>query len=224
MRLFSLFAAAGLAATGIVATAPAASAAPSCSLYVASKFSIGQPYRAITVKEGPNCAVAPAVVDAAWLAYHPAQGVVNGAIFEDGARSETVDLYSSVPLGKWTWRPQYAYDTADNPVFQYTTYTDVRLASYGRVVATRTGSKVNLKTTARRYWAGGDQFINWSGARGQLQYRVNGGTVWHPLKDVYSTTSGTYSYTYTIANTRDYRVVLNPVSTIWESTSPTVHK
>lgn len=223
MRLFSLFAAAGLAATGIVATAPAASAAPSCSLYVASKFSIGQPYRAITVKEGPNC-IDAGVTDAAWFAYHPTQGLVEGAVFQNSARSDVVDLYSSMPLGKWTWRPDGAFRADFSEVFQYTTYTDVRLASYGRVVATRTGSKVNLKTTARRYWAGGDQFINWSGARGQLQYRVNGGTVWHPLKDVYSTTSGTYSYTYTIANTRDYRVVLNPVSTIWESTSPTVHK
>lgn len=223
MRLLSLFAAAGLAATGVVVTAPAASAASSCSLYVASKFSIGQPYRAITVNEGPNCAAA-GVTDAAWFAYHPTQGLVEGAVFENSARSDVVDLYSSMPLGKWTWRPDGAFRADFSEVFQYTTYTDVRLASYGRVVATRTGAKVNLKTTARRYWAGGDKFINWSSARGQLQYRVNGGTVWHPLKTVYSNTSGAYSYTYTIANTRDYRVVFNAVSTIWDSTSPSVRK
>jgi hypothetical protein len=41
---------------------------------------------------------------------------------------------------RWTWRPQGAFDANNNTVFQYTPYTDVRLASYGRVVATRYGA------------------------------------------------------------------------------------
>ena len=229
MRLLSLLAAAGLVTGGVVAAAPAASAAPAattagtCSMYVTSRFSIGQPYRAITVPEGPNCAAA-GVVDAAWLAYHPTQGPVNGALYESGARSTTVDLYDDMPIGRWTWRPQGAYDANDNLVSQYTTYTDVRLATYGRVTPTRSGTKVNVKTTAMRYWQGGSKFIGWSGARGQIQYRTPGTTTWHGLKDVYSTSTGTYSYTYTTSAVRDYRVVFGDISTMWGSTSPIVRK
>lgn len=54
----------------------------------------------------------------------------------------------------------------------------------------------------------GEKFIGWAYARGQIQYRVNGGTVWHPLKDVYSNSSGAYSYTYSISAARYYRMVL----------------
>jgi hypothetical protein len=223
MRLLSLLAAAGLVTGGVVAAAPAASAAGTCSMYVPSRFSIGQPYRAITVPQGPNCAAA-GVVDAAWIAYHPTEGPVNGALYENKARSTPVDLYDTMPIGRWTWRPQGAYDANSNDVYQYTTYTDVRLASYGRVTPTRSGTRVNVKTTAMRYWQGGSKFIGWSGARGQIQYRTPGTTTWHALKEVYSTSTGAYSYTYTTSAARDYRVVFGATSTIWESTSPIVRK
>src|SRR4051794_1673420 len=70
MRVLSFLAAAGLVTAGLVASAPTAGAAGTCSLYVPSRISIGQPYRAVTVKQGPNCAAA-GVTDAAWTAYHP---------------------------------------------------------------------------------------------------------------------------------------------------------
>lgn len=224
MRRLSLLAALGLASAGLVTATPAATAAPMCSLYLQSTISIGAEYREITAKEGPNCAAAH-VTDAGWLAYHPSYGdePINGGYFESGSRSEPVAIISEMPLGRWSWKPEGAY-AGDVPVAQYGPYTtDVRLASYARVVATRTGSSVNLKTTARRYWAGGDQFIGW-GARGQLQWRTPGSTTWHGLKDVYSTSTGAYSCTYSTSASRDYRVVLNAVPTIWGATSPVVRR
>ena len=224
MRLLSLLAAAGLVAGGAVAAAPAASAAGTCSLYVTSRFSIGQPYRAVTIPQGPNCAAA-GVVDAYWIAYHPTQGPVNDAVYADRARSTTIDLYDDeTPLGPWTWRPAFATDANDNDVYQYTTTTDVRLATYGRVTPTRSGTKVNVRTTAMRYWQGGHKFIGWSGARGQIQYRTPGTTTWRGLKEVYSTSTGAYSYTYTTSAVRDYRVVFRDISTMWGSISPIVRK
>jgi hypothetical protein len=223
MRLLSLLAAAGLVAGGVVAAAPAASAAGTCSMYVPSRFSIGQSYRTITVPQGPNCA-AVGVIDASWFAYHPTKGEVNHVMFLDHSRSEIVELWDVMPIGRWTWRPGAAYAAYGLPVYQYTTSTDVRLATYGRVTPTRSGTKVNVKTTAMRYWQGGHKFIGWSGARGQIQYRTPGTTTWRALKDVYSTTSGTYSYTYTTSAVRDYRVVFGDASTMWGSTSPIVRK
>ncbi|TCO49223.1 hypothetical protein EV646_103201 [Kribbella antiqua] len=225
MRVLSFLAAAGVFAAGVIGAAPAAEAAGTCSLYVQSKISIGSPYRTITVKEGPNCTSA-GVMDAYWTAVHPTQGEGVGADFENYARSTTVPIYDFFPLGKWTWRGDGAYKAADTTpsVYQYSPVTDVRLASYGRVYPTRTGSKVNIKTSANRYWAGGSKFIGWSGARGQIQYRTPGTTTWKGLKDVYSTSTGAYSYTYSTTAVREYRVVLYAVSTIWESTSPIVKK
>jgi hypothetical protein len=223
MRVLPLLVATGLVTAGLITTAPAATAVGMCSLHVPSRFSIGAPSRAVTVTEGPNCAAA-GVVDAVWLAHHPTTGVVNGAIFEGGARSEVVELVDAMPLGRWTWQPGGAYDAAGDTVAQYSPYTDVRVASYGRVAAKRAGAKVKLRTTAARYWQGGSRFIKWAGARGQLQYRTPGSTTWHGLKEVYSDPSGTYSYTYTTTAARDYRVVLRATGTIWESTSPAVHR
>jgi hypothetical protein len=223
MRIASLLAAAGLVTAGLVASAPAANAAGSCSLYIPSRLAIGHPYRAVTANQGPNCVTA-AVVDAAWAAYHPTQGVVNVVIYENRDRSEIVDLYATMPPGRWTWRPGYAYDANDAEVFQYTTYTDVRMASYGRATATRSGSKVNVRTTAMRYWGAGEKFIGWAGARGQIQYRTPGTSTWKGLKEVYSYSNGTYSYTYSTTASREYRVVLRDVPTIWGSTSPAVRR
>jgi len=224
--LIAGLATAGLVAAGAVVSAPTATAAGTCSAYIPSRVGIGQPYRGITIKAGSNCAAA-AMDWAAWEAYHPTQGYEASAYFEYPSFSDTWDLYSFDPLGRWQWRPAGAYDRSSNEIYQYGPYyTDVRLSSYGRVTATRSGSRVNVRTTAARYWQGGDKFIGWAYARGQIQYRVNGGAVWHPLKDVYSSSSGTYSYTYTVSAARYYRVVLYDASskTIWGSTSPQVYR
>ena len=222
-RLASLLAAAGLLTAATVTAAAPAEAAGTCSAYVPSKISIGQYFRSYRINEGPNCASAGAVY-ASWSAYHPTQGIQAVLIF-DGTRTDYWDVYDfATPVGRWTWRPGGAWDSGYNDVYQYTTYTDVRLASFGRVVPTRIGSKINVKTKAGRYWVGGSKFIGWSGARGQIQWRTPGSSTWHALKDVYSTSTGTYSYTYTTSLTRDYRVVLMAAPTIWGSTSPIVRR
>ena len=223
MRLRSLLAATGLLATTLVTAAAPATAAGTCSAYVPSRISVGQYFKSYRINEGPNCASA-GVVYASWDGVHPTQGQQDILIF-NGTRSTDWDVYDwNVPLGRWTWRPGLAYDSSYDDVYQYTTYTDVRLASYGRVTATRSGSKVNIKTTARRYWTTESRFIGWAGARGQIQWRTPGSSTWHGLKDVYSNSAGAYSYTYSTTASRDYRVVLNPVSTIWGSTSPSVRR
>lgn len=225
MRLSPLLVSAALTAAGVVALPTTAQAAGSCSLYAPGKISIGTSLRTITINEGPNCAAA-GVTDAAWTAVHPTAGDIDTIIYENADRSEPFDIFGDDPLGKWTWRPEGAIDAGNNEIFQYSPITDVRLASYSRITPTRTGTKVNLKTLANRWWGTGDKFIGFSGARGQIQYRSPGTTTWHGLKDVYSSSTGTYSYTYNTTLTRDYRVVIYDASTntIWGSTSPTVRK
>lgn len=225
MRVSSLLAAAGLLTVGLVAVPVPASAAGSCSLYAPGRIAIGSPFRTVTINEGPNCAAA-GVVDAAWSATHPTKGPIDIIIYENSDRSQPFDIFGDDPIGVWTWRPEGAFDASDNTVFQYTPTTDVRLASYSRVTPTRTGTKVNVKTLAGRWWQAGNKLIGWSGARGQIQYRTPGSTTWHGLKDVYSSSAGTYSYTYSTSAVRDYRVVIYDATnkTIWGSTSPTVRK
>lgn len=225
MRVSSLLAAAGLLTAGLVAAPVQASAAGSCSLYAPGRIAIGSSFRTITINEGPNCAAA-GVVDAAWSPTHPTKGPIDIIIYQNSDRSQPFDIYGDDPIGVWTWRPEGAFDASDNTVFQYTPTTDVRLASYSRVTPTRTGTKVTVKTLAGRWWQSGDKLIGWSGARGQIQYRTPGTTTWHGLKDVSSSSTGTYSYTYSTSAVRDYRVVIYDATnkTIWGSTSPTVRK
>jgi hypothetical protein len=221
VRWSSLVVVAGLVAGGAVTTAPAASAVGTCSMLVPSRFSINQYARNFTVPQGRNCAAA-GVADAFWFAYHPTKGAVNlGAAYVDGARSTQIALIDTMPVGKWTWKGSLATDAAySSEVFQYPAYTDVRLGSSARIIPTRAGTKVNLRTKAMRYWQRGHKFIGWSGARGRIEYRTPGTSVWRPLKEVYSTSTGAYSYTYRTTAVREYRVVFTTVPTIWGSTSP----
>jgi len=192
-------------------------------MYVPTRASITSPYRAINIPLGPNCAAA-GVELAAWDGVHPTQGP-QAFMYYDGTSTEQWELYDFDAVGRWSWNPEGAFDADFNEVDQYGPYsTDVRYGSYGRVTATRTGSKVNVRTTAMRYWAGGSKFIGWSGARGQIQWRTPGSSTWNALKEVYSTSAGTYSYTYTTSASREYRVVLRPATYIWESTSPVVRR
>ena len=225
MRRLSLLAALGSVVAGGVVAAPAAAAVPMCSLVIQSTVSIGAAYAEIPAKQGPNCAAA-AVTEASWFAYHPGvlTGPVNGVIFEGDNRSMAVAIFGTAPLGKWMWEPSGAF-AGVVPVGQDGPYgTDVRLASAAKVAATRVGTKVTLTTTATRYWAGGNRFIGWAGARGTIQWRTPGTTTWAGLKAVVSTAAGTYSYTYTSSAVREYRLVLTPVSTIWGSTSPALRR
>jgi hypothetical protein len=222
MRLASVLAAAGLLSAGLVGAAPAAQAAGTCSLQVPSRVVISTPYRQITTRLGSDC-VASGTVYASWDAIHPTQGWQTIAIFDE-TTTDFWDLYDFEPLGRWTWRPSLAWDYNSDDVAQNTRYTDVKLGSWSKVTATRYGSKVSLATSAVRYSPTYERLIPWAGAYGQLQYKVPGTTTWRALKTVYSTSTGTYRYTYTTTAVRDYRVYFPATSVIWNTASATVRK
>ncbi len=179
----------------------------------------------MTVRQGPNCAAAR-VQEAFWDAIHPNHGFVASISFMNYARSARFYVNDYTRIGRWTWKGTLAFDYQGQLVYQWPTHTDVRLASYGRVAVVRIGSKINVRTTAMRYWQhdSNGKFIGWSGARGLIQYRTPGTATWKGLKEVYSYSNGTYSYTYTTTASREYRVILRDVSTIWGSTSPVVRR
>ena len=225
MRRVSLLAVLGVVAGEVVVGTPTAAAVPMCGLVIQPTVAIGAAYSEIPAKEAANC-VEAGVTEASWFAYHPGvvTGPVNGVIFEGDRRSVAVAIFGTAPLGRWTWQPSGAF-AGFVPVAQFGPYsTDVRLASTAKVTATRVGTKVMLATTATRYWVAGNKFIGWSGARGQIQWRTPGATTWNALKDVSSTTTGTYAYAYTTSLGRDYRVVITSAPTIFGSTSPVVRR
>jgi hypothetical protein len=229
MRLASALATIGVLSTGLVAAAPAAQAAGTCSLQVPSRVTISQPYPEITVRAGSDCLYSRTMY-AVWDAYDP-RGEQDGsaAIFEGDDRglvttSDVWELWDSYPTGRWVWRPQIAYDVDNNDIAQNTRYTDIKLGSWSRMTATRYGSRVTLSTSAARYSPTYDRFIAWGGAYGQLQYRVPGTSTWRALKTVYSNSSGAYRYTYATTAVRDYRVYFPATSAIWNTASPTVRK
>jgi hypothetical protein len=100
----------------------------------------------------------------------------------------------------------------------------VDLAAGARLAVTRSGSRVTLTSSAFRYWPTENRIIPWAGSVGQMQWKVPGTTTWRPLKQVWSNSSGKYTYRYTVTAARDYRVYFPATSVIWNASSPTVRK
>lgn len=204
-------------------TASAADAAPSCSVRIPARIAVSSPYQAVKVTLAPDCAAA-GVVDAYWTAYHPTAGGTAFAAFESKARTGVVDVYDFDPLGRWSWRPSGAFGKDFKPVKQNYLASVVKVGSWSRLTATRAGRKVTLNVAAARYAASLDRFVPWAAASGQLQYKAPGTTRWIPLKSVKTTAGGRYTYSYTMATTRDYRVYFPATSLIWDVATPTVRK
>lgn len=214
-----------LISVGLVSIASPAQAAGTCSLIVPTRVSVGSPYQAVAARLWANCA-ANNYDWAAWEAYHPTTGYEGSVIFETPQTTDYWDLYATyVPLGRYQWHPAGAYAGPDGgyeSLYQYTYYTDVRLASWGKVTAARSGTKVTLQSTIYRYYSNtyDPRYIRWAGARGQIQYW--NGTAWQGLKEVYSNSYGVYTWSYYTGTYRAYRLVTYSTSQIWNHTSATV--
>ena len=142
----------------------------------------------------------------------------------EGTSTDTWDYYTFDPMGRMTWRPGGAYDSYSNTLSQNSPVSEVRLGSWAGLTATRSGSAVTLNVRAVRYWVSGDKNIPFTSAAGTIQYRGLGTTTWKSLKYVSTNSSGAYAYKYTSSAARDYRVVLNGTSSIWNATSATLRK
>jgi hypothetical protein len=210
-----------LAGTPAIAE-PSSVNAGTCSVVVPNRVAISTPYRGIPVRLASNCASA-GVVYASWDGYHPTQGWEAILIFDEST-SDIWDLYDWEDLGRWTWRPGSAWDADYDDVAQNTPYTDIKLASWTALTATRSGTKVTLNVSVARYAYSLDKFVSWAGAVGQIQYRVPGTTTWQPLKSVTASSTGKYTYAYTTSAVREYRVYFPATAYIWNVASPTVRR
>ncbi|WP_328993847.1 hypothetical protein OG394_05705 [Kribbella sp. NBC_01245] len=232
MRWKSLFVVAGLVGSALVVSAPmaqaattnaAAPAAGRCSLVPPTRLVISAPYRAVTLRVGSDC-VAGGWDNAGWTSYHPTRGVQEVAYFFRTSTTMVMDLYDYADLGRWTWRPNGAYDTNNLPMTQNSPYSDVKVGSWAGLTASRSGSKVTLNVSAARYATSLNKFIPYTAAIGQLQYKAPGATTWIALKSVKTTSTGKYTYAYTSAAARDYRVYFPATGLIWNAASTTIRK
>jgi hypothetical protein len=210
------------AAATLTFTAPLpASAAGSCSVKTPSRWTISSPFKTAAISLAADCS---AGTNAVWEAYS-SQGWENGLIYE-GTRSEYLDMYDDLAtLGRWTWRPEGCF-SADftEECTQNTRTMDVRLGGWSGLTATRSGSQVTLTTSAARYAYSVDRFVPWTNVRGTVQYKAPTATTWTGLKYVYPGSNGRYTFTYSSASTRDYRVIFPDTSVIWGHTSATVRR
>jgi hypothetical protein len=94
----------------------------------------------------------------------------------------------------------------------------VRLGSVAYTSATRRGSTVTVTARSYRYWTSTHAFGPRSGVRGTIEYAVPG-QAWRPLKYTYPSSTGRYTYTYTTAQHRSYRVVMPDQRYVWGSVS-----
>ncbi|GAB3876810.1 hypothetical protein [Terrabacter terrigena] len=218
--LAAVSAVAALAATLAVSSAAPASAAGTCSINTPTRWTISSPFKTMTLSLASNCATG---THAAWEAV-AGSGPVDLVVF-DGTRTEPFDMFDDDPLGRWTWRPLACKDAALVEVCTQNTRTmDVRLGGWSGLTATRSGSKVTLTTSAARYAYSVHKFVPWTGVRGTVQYKAPTATTWTSFKYVYPASNGRYSFTYSMASVRDYRVVFSDTSVVWGHTSATVRR
>ncbi|MBO1755276.1 hypothetical protein [Allobranchiibius sp. CTAmp26] len=206
---------------GLMAGAPTASAAQSCTLSAPARVSVWHSYTGVPLRASGACTIGSGW--GAWDLIHPTQGSQDTAFF-DGTATDTWDYYTFEPMGRMTWRPSDAYDSYSNMLSQNAPVSEVRLGSWAGLTATRSGSAVTLNVRAVRYWVSGDKNIPFTSAAGTIQYRAPGTTAWKSLKYVSTNSSGAYQYRYASSAARDYRVVLNGTSSIWNAASATVRR
>ncbi|AKU17596.1 hypothetical protein [Luteipulveratus mongoliensis] len=191
----------------------------SCSLIAPATARVVQPFLPVAARVTGGCAINDQPV-AGW-SIGP-EGNESDFIFFDGARSTSWDLWDDTPLGTRTWRDDFAYTndgtaqyTQNNPV------TTVKVGSWAGVSTSRSGSKVTINTRIVRYSTSYQQPIAWAGATGVIQFKASGTSTWKSIKNVSTTSAGTYAYSYTNSGTGDYRVLYNEAAYIWGATSPT---
>jgi len=216
----ALVAIAAVVASVAVTAAPPASAAGTCSVNTPARWTISSPFKSVVVGLASDC---EAGVYASWDAYS-SKGFEDILIF-DNTRTQYLDMYDDfATLGRWTWRPSVCYTPDYSDCAQNTRAMDVRLGGWSGLTATRSGSNVTLTTSAARYAYTLDKFVPWTNVRGTVQYKAPTATAWTSLKWVYPGSNGRYTFTYSSASTRDYRVVFPDTSVIWGHTSATVRR
>lgn len=214
VRSFSAALTLPLVAGAALATAPSASAGAQCTLSAPAKVFIARPYTVVNLKASGSCTRGGAI----WDAVHSYYGPTDMALF-DGTTKDTWELYDWDHLGTYTWRPSIAQDANYNDVSQNTVKTSVRLGSWSYVGATRSGSRVTVKTQVNRYNPDTSRHTSYNKVPATIQYRTPGTSTWHNLKTVTSSSAGKASYTYTSTAKRDYRVVVKDSPSVWGSTS-----
>lgn len=216
VRSFSAALTLPLVAGAALATAPSASAAAQCTLSAPAKVFIAKPYTEIKLRASGSCTWGEGM--GAWEGIHPNHGLVAFAFF-DAKSTDAWDVYDWVKLGSYTWRPSGAYGQDYNELSQNSPKTSVRLGSWSYVGATRSGSRVTVKTQVNRYNPDTSRHTSYNKVPATIQYRTPGTSTWHNLKTVTSSSAGKASYTYTSTAKRDYRVVVKDSPSVWGSTS-----
>lgn len=193
---------AALAVTGVVATAPAASAEPGCyvQLKAPAKITIDRNYKAANTSLIDSCGIA----EYASFDLYGSRGWDNIFIF-DGTTTEIWDIYDWQDLGTFTTRGSLALDSNyDDMAFKSTTIK-IKLGARAAISSKRTSkTKVKLSVEATSYSTGSEKFTGWNASSAKIQYKS--GTTWKTLKTV-KLKGGKASYTTTSKAKRTYRFV-----------------
>jgi hypothetical protein len=143
--------------------------------------------------------------------------------------SESIYIYDSDGMGKWTLHPSDAYDAAGNPVPQATQYFYVKYGSRASLGGYRSGNYAYLRVHATRYSPnanyGSGGWTAFGGRSVTFQYRFPGSSTWH-----YAISSTTSSIGYTAykkvyaGKGRNWRAIVTGTSTTWGRTTAQLSK
>ena len=217
-KSLTAIAVAGVALVASAVPAAHADVVGNCQLRVPASVRVSTPYQHISPSVSGTCAGYANSLYALWDLYSAA-GWEDYVDF-DYALTGSWDVYDDVRLGRWTWRPGGALEEATGNEFtQNAPATEIRVGSWTRMTASRSGSMVNLWVNGNRYSTMYDKPIPWQ-TTATIQYRNVGSSSWQTLTS--RSVSGGFTFRASAPVTRDYRVVYAGSPTIWGSTSSVV--
>ncbi|GAA0606509.1 hypothetical protein HPO96_01680 [Kribbella sandramycini] len=228
----SLLAATGLLASGLVAAAPAAQAAPAalptCYPAMPAKLVMNNRQTHYTVTYGQGC---PATLyNADWKGTQPGDPVNIHVEFLDGAKQAKFTLYSEIsPVGVVNFKGEgddgSGEDAQGNPVATLGAFNRMnKYASAVDLVVTKSRGVTTATLTAGNYRPAINKFVRWAGKPVVLQYKQAGTSQWKQLAKLTTNAKGQVSYKWAPKTTIHYRAYSAGNSVVWDDYSPVVSR
>ncbi|MGO4255944.1 hypothetical protein [Marmoricola sp. RAF53] len=187
--------------------------APACSVLIPSQVRVNAPVERVTGRLSPVCTTLRTAW-AAWKVQHVTRGFADLLYFERN-RTDTWSFYDDETLGTYAITANGARDADGEIVPQNTRRTVVRLDSRLALRGTRSGGRVVLTASLRRYLPGANGFRAWKGGRVVLAYRTCAACAWHRVTARSTSRSGVATFRVRARQVREYRVVAAGTPTTW---------
>jgi hypothetical protein len=213
----AVVAALAIGAIPFIGQPPASAACPTLQINLPAKVSIDREFKQVNVPLVSSCGAQYAASDL----YGPG-GFENIFIYDPAynGKLDYWDVYDyMIKPGQYYLRDGHAYDASYNDLPVASDTTTVKYASGLSIATDRSGSKVKVTISARRYDGSANKMMPRSGVTVGIRERVPGTTAWKIRSYLKTPASGTASVTLSSPSTRDFQAWFGATGSFWDATS-----